>query len=248
MRSLYEKTIAFILQLIDEGPLQEGDQLPTEAKLAVQAGVSLVTVRRALAELAAQGVVRREQGRGTFVSRPRVRAETTRLGSLRNGLHLDARSRLESRVLACAVREAGAEECRALELQHGASVWELVRLRLLNGRPLILEQSAIPKLMAPDLGSQFEGDPGRSLYELLESVYGLKEAREEQLLKARAADAREEQVLRLLNFEWVVEVSGVSLTAQRKPIDCFRLVFPARAFAFRLAAAPAFAVEAIELA
>ena len=77
VKSLYEKTIAFILQHIDELGLQAGEQLPTEAKLALQAGVSLVTVRRALAELAAQSIVRREQGRGTFLIRPRVRAETT---------------------------------------------------------------------------------------------------------------------------------------------------------------------------
>src|SRR3979411_435794 len=93
VKSLYEKTIAFVLQYIDEQKLREGDQLPTEAQLSALAGVSLVTVRRALSELSSQAVVRREQGRGTFVARPRV-AETTKTGGLRNGLHLDARSKL----------------------------------------------------------------------------------------------------------------------------------------------------------
>ena len=97
MAALYEKTIAYLLQFIDENGLQSGDQLPPESKLALQAGVSLVTVRRALSELASQSVVRREQGRGTFVLRPRVRAETTRVGGLRNSLHLDARSSLLTR-------------------------------------------------------------------------------------------------------------------------------------------------------
>ena len=53
MKSLYEKTIAFVLQYIDEQKLREGDQLPTEAQLSALAGVSLVTVRRALSELQA---------------------------------------------------------------------------------------------------------------------------------------------------------------------------------------------------
>ena len=56
MKALYEKTIAFVLQFIDEQQLREGDQLPTEAQLAGLAGVSLVTVRRALSELSAQAV------------------------------------------------------------------------------------------------------------------------------------------------------------------------------------------------
>ena len=248
MRALYEKTIAFILQYVDENRLQEGDQLPTEAKLAVQAGVSLVTVRRALAELAAQGVVRREQGRGTFVARPRVRAETTKIGGLRNSLHLDARSKLQSRTLGCFPRRANPDENKALSLQEGAVVWEISRLRLLDQRPVIWELSTIPKLLAPDLGSYFEAGDRRSLYDLLDEVYGLKEAREEQTLLCRPAQPREQELLELLRFEWVVELSGISYSTRHTPIDAFRMMFVAKSFAFRLATAPEFAVEAVELA
>lgn len=248
MRALYEKTIAFILQYIDENKLQVGDQLPTEPKLASQAGVSLVTVRRALQELAAQGVIRREQGRGTFVARPRVRAETTRVGGLRNSLHLDARSSLQTRILGCFPRRANEAEVTALHLQDGAMLWEISRLRLLNRRPVIWEVSTIPKLLAPDLGGYFESRDRRSLYDLLEEVYDLKEAREEQTLVCRPAQPREQELLELLRFEWVVEVSGISYSTRHTPIDAFRMMFVAKSFAFRLATAPEFAVEAVELA
>jgi DNA-binding GntR family transcriptional regulator len=247
LRALYEKTIGFILQYIDEQGLKTGDQLPPESRLATQAGVSLVTVRRALAELAAQAVVRREQGRGTFVVRPRVRAETTRVGGLRNSLHLDARSSLKTRVLGCFSRRANAEEVAALGLQEGAAVWEISRLRLLSQRPVIWERSVIPKLLAPDLGSYFERRDRRSLYELLDDVYDLKEAREEQMLVSRPALPREVELLELLNFEWVVEIVGVSLSTRHTPIDRFRMVFVAKSFAFRLATAPTHAVEAVEI-
>jgi DNA-binding GntR family transcriptional regulator len=248
VRALYEKSIAFILQYIDENKLQVGDQLPTEPRLATQAGVSLVTVRRALQELAAQGVIRREQGRGTFVARPRVRAETTRVGGLRNSLHLDARSTLQTRILGCFPRRANEHEIKALNLQEGALVWEISRLRLLNRRPVIWEVSTIPKLLAPDLGGYIEARDGRSLYDLLEQVYGLKEAREEQTLVCRPAQTREQELLELLRFEWVVEVSGISYSTRHAPIDAFHMVFVAKSFAFRLATAPEFAVEAVELA
>jgi GntR family transcriptional regulator len=248
VRALYEKTIAFILQYIDENKLQEGDQLPTEPKLATQAGVSLVTVRRALQELAAQGVIRREQGRGTFVARPRVRAETTRIGGLRNSLHLDARSSLQTRILSCFSRRANETERGALGIPEGALVWEISRLRLLNRRPVVWEVSTIPKLLAPDLGSYFEARDNRSLYDLLEEVYGLKEAREEQTLLSRPAQQREQELLELLRFEWVVEIAGISYSTRHAPIDSFRMVFVAKSFAFRLATAPEFAVEAVEIA
>ena len=68
----------------------------------------------------------------------------------------------------------------------------------------------IPKILAPDLSTLSDGSDKRSLYDLLDEVYGLKEAREEQMLVSRPALAREHDLLELMNFEWVVEVSGVS--------------------------------------
>ncbi len=248
MAALYEKTIAYLLQYIDEQGLQSGDQLPPESKLALQAGVSLVTVRRALSELASQSVVRREQGRGTFVLRPRVRAETTRVGGLRNSLHIDARSTLQTRVLSCVSRRAGADESTALALPESAEVWEISRLRLLNERPVIWEVSTIPKVLAPNLGHYFQTRDPRSLYDLLDEVYRLKEVREEQMLVSRPAQPREIELLGLMRFEWVVEINGVSYSTRNAPIDRFRMAFVAKAFAFRLATVPSQAVEAIELA
>jgi DNA-binding GntR family transcriptional regulator len=247
VNSLYEKTIAFVLQYIDEHKLREGDQLPTEAQLSALAGVSLVTVRRALSELSAQAVVRREQGRGTFVARPRVKAETTKIGGLRNGLHLDARSKLHTRILSCAARPSTAEEAKRLSVSPGASVWEVSRLRLLNKRPVIWEVSVIPKILAPDLAGYLSRADKRSLYDLLDEVFGLKEAREEQTLVSRPALAREHELLELMSFEWVVEVSGVSFSSRHQPIDAFKMVFVAKAFAFRLETAPTFFVEAVEV-
>ncbi len=247
MAALYEKTIAYLLQYIDENGLQSGDQLPPESRLALQAGVSLVTVRRALSELASQSVVRREQGRGTFVLRPRVRAETTRVGGLRNSLHLDARSSLQTRVLSCLSRRASVDESTALGLPESAEVWEISRLRLLNDRPVIWEVSTIPKVLAPNLGTYIEARDPRSLYDLLDEVYRLKEVREEQVLVSRPAQAREVELLGLMRFEWVVEINGVSYSTRNAPIDRFRMAFVAKSFAFRLATVPSQAVEAIEL-
>ena len=150
-------------------------------------------------------------------------------------------------MLDCCSRRANAEEVAALGLQDGAAIWEISRLRLLSQRPVIWEQSLIPKLLAPDLGSYFGRRDRRSLYDLLDEVYDLKEAREEQTLVSRPAQPREVQLLELLNFEWVVEITGVSLSTRHTPIDRFRMVFVAKSFAFRLATAPSHAVEAVEI-
>jgi hypothetical protein len=67
------------------------------------------------------------------------------------------------------------------------------------------------------------------------------------LLVSRPALAREHELLDLMSFEWVVEVSGVSYSARHQPIDAFRMVFVAKSFAFRLETAPTFFVEAVEV-
>jgi len=67
------------------------------------------------------------------------------------------------------------------------------------------------------------------------------------VLLSRPAQAHEAELLELLNFDWIVEVDGISYSMRQTPIDHFRMVFVAKAFAFRLATAPAFAVEAVEL-
>jgi DNA-binding GntR family transcriptional regulator len=111
---------------------------------------------------------------------------------------------------------------------------------------VICESSVIPKLLAPDLGTSLDPTGKRSLYDLLDEVYGLKEIREEQTLLARPATAHERGVLDLMDFEWVVEVAGVSFSARHEPIDAFKMIFAAKTFAFRLETAPSFFVEAVE--
>ena len=244
---LYERTISFILQYIGENKLEAGAKLPTEPELVSMAGVSMVTVRRALAELASQGIVRREQGRGTFLKRSRVSAETTRLGGLRNGLGLDSTSNLETRLLNLDRRNATTDEFARLNIAKGASIWEISRLRLLDGRPMIHETSVIPAILAPDLGACFEQDPQCPLYETLETAYGLREVREEQTLVCRRANAADVKLLHLPRSDWVVEIAGISFSVRHLPIDSFRMVFDAKGFAFRLSNAHASTIAAVEL-
>ena len=88
----------------------------------------------------------------------------------------------------------------------------------------------------------------RSLYDLLGEVYDLKEAREEQTLVSRAALPREVELLELLNFEWVVEITGVSFSTRHTPDRS--LSHGVRREVVRvpcLATAPTHAVEAVEI-
>ena len=81
-RLRYRDVMALVERLIAEERLAPGDRLPSRGELAETAGVSLITVRRALAELEQEGRVHSHQGLGTFVARPRIVSEPRRAGGL----------------------------------------------------------------------------------------------------------------------------------------------------------------------
>ncbi len=73
---LYEEIEAYVIDLIHSGKLREGDQIPKEMDLAAQFHASRPTVRQALARLTMNGVITRTKGRGSFVSRKKLRRNT----------------------------------------------------------------------------------------------------------------------------------------------------------------------------
>src|SRR5260370_42118288 len=101
---LYEEVVEYVEKLVSERGPAPGDQLPTYAELAGLVGVSLIMVRRALDELERAGKVRRHQGLGTFLARPRIVTEPTRagslLGTLAGGAGGRGAERLDTRILA----------------------------------------------------------------------------------------------------------------------------------------------------
>jgi len=239
----YEHTGQLVERYIVDNELRPGDRLPTEAEIGRLAGVSLITVRRAMAELAQRGVVRREQGRGTFVQAPRIDAETTRLGSLRETLGGD--HVLTTEILSVLRRAAHDEERAALQLGPGASIWQVGRLRRIDGHTSIVELAAVPDALAPHLDEQVARHAEASLYGLLADHYGLEEGHEEQTLVVRHPDALTRARLDLAANDLVVVVSGTSFSLTGTPFDAFRLIFDARRFAFRLRSTPQMTLVAL---
>jgi GntR family transcriptional regulator len=124
-----------------------GDLLPSEPSLAAEFGVARMTVRAALDRLAADGLVERVPGRGTF-ARPRP---VPRPAGTLMSFHDQVRSWGQvpsSRVVEAALRPATADERAALRLAPGAQVVAIVRVRLAGADPLALEHACFPPCLA----------------------------------------------------------------------------------------------------
>ncbi len=149
---------------IHDGEWAPGDRLPPERELCRDLKVSRATLRQALAELEERGLVSRHQGRGTFVTRPRVQADLA--GFFSYGEALRARGMtLGARVLALSVTEAGRAIAAELGILPGDPVVHLERLRAVEAEALILETTNLPAARFP--GLETRDLASRSLYQVL---------------------------------------------------------------------------------
>ena len=145
---LYLRVYRLIADEIASGNLGPGDRLPSERELTDRLGVSRATVRRALGELATDGLVEASAGRGSFVATgplvepPNALLSFTELGS-RHGLQATARVlRLES-------RPPPSRRPRRSASPPGADLVELERLRLLDAVPVAVDATRFPLARVP---------------------------------------------------------------------------------------------------
>lgn len=148
--------------------LSEGDALPAERDLAEMFGVSRMTLRRAVDQLAITGVVERRPGAGTFVSHSRM---TRRIAM--TSFSEDVRRRglvPETRVLSFTTRRADRITARRLRVPVGDTVVVFDRLRSASGEPLAVETTTIASAHVPGLRQE---DLATSWYELLADRWGI---------------------------------------------------------------------------
>jgi GntR family transcriptional regulator len=167
---LYHQLKTVILREIEGGRWPPDEQLPTEDALAHRFSVSKITVREALRELAAEGFIRREQGRGTFVERRRLQQGPRKLTSFTDEMRSHGLLPT-SRILEQGAAAAPAIVARALGITPDAQVFRLRRLRLANREPMGVQTAYLPLDLVPGIGKiRFAN---ASLYDVLQSQYGL---------------------------------------------------------------------------
>ena len=228
----YRRTMDLILRMIDEEGLAPGDRLPAEPELARLGRVSMITVRRAIGELVARGVLTRQQGRGTYLARGRLLSRVAQPGPLRAGIG-DGHHNLKSCVIRFERVGCPARAARFLGIATEAPCWEILRLRAAGSGPSLIDHALVPMALAPLLRrSDVEGSA--SLYDTLESRYGLVDVRDEQVLSVVTPLDEERGLLALGDGARLVAVEGASYTVENEPFAYFRLLFDADRFAFRV--------------
>src|SRR6185437_2523901 len=145
---LYHRVYRQIAEEIESGGLSPGQRLPSERVICDELGVSRATVRRALEELVADGLVE-TRGRASFVAGEALAEPPNALMSL-SELGRSRGLTASARVLVCEVRPATIDEAEAFQIAPGAELLDLQRLRMLDGMPISLDHNRVPLRLVPD--------------------------------------------------------------------------------------------------
>lgn len=214
---LYQQIKALLVQALDAGEWKPGESIPSEIELASRFQVSQGTVRKAVDELAAEHLLTRRQGKGTFVSthhEPRVRFRFLRLAP-NEGEAQPA----ESRVLDCRRIRANAEMARALELKSGDPVVAIRRLLSFAGKPTVVDDIYLPGALFKGLSADLLNGYSGPLYGLFESEFGISMVRAEEKLRAELAETEIAKCLGLEAGMPLLCVERISYTYANRPVE-----------------------------
>lgn len=224
---LHHQVYTDLRSVLAQGEWKPGERLPTELELARRYGCSLITVRRALDELRREGRLERTRGRGTFVSEPPIvrdlagnvgfSDEVRALGFVPYAVVVETR-------IAAAPPTAAA----ALAIEARAPAYYLERIRGADEIPLLLEQVWLPAAPLPGL---LDHDFAKeSLWDVLETPYGLPVERSQEVISAVVPSSREAKLLGLSRRIPAVQLEGTAFTTGGLAIESSRtLVSPERA-------------------
>lgn len=216
---LYAQLKQSLREQIVRGHWKPGDLVPPEPELCRRCGVSRTVVRQALTELALEGLIVRERGRGTFVAPPKLtESAVQRLSGFYEDMQILGHPPV-SQVLKQEVVPASEQVAARLGLQAGTHVIEIERLRFVDEEPLVLTTTYLPLELCPGLASA--DLTLRSLYEYLESECGLSLARGRRTIEAVAADERQARLLRVHQGAPLILLYSVSYLLDGRPIEYY---------------------------
>lgn len=208
-----------IVEQISLNGLQPGDRVPGDHELCRTYEVSRTVVRQALSELETEGVLERVKGRGTFVSQPTT-AES--LVQSLTGLFEDVAARgghLRSDVRRLEVEPADDATARALEIEPGAPVVVIDRLRFVDDEPWVLTVTHIPAQLVPGLVHHDLRE--ESLYAVMENEFGVRLVRGRRSVEAAVASPQLAQALGIAKGAPMLVLRSVSTGIDERPVEAF---------------------------
>ena len=217
---LYQQIKGLITQSLQSGEWKPGELIPSEVELAGRYKVSQGTVRKAIDELAAENLVMRRQGKGTFVSTHHEARAHFRFLKLMPDEGVPHQP--DNKIIEVKRMRAPAEVARLLDLKSGDAVVYIKRVQSFEGEPTILEELWLPGLLFRGLTAERLVEYKGPMYGLFESEFGTRMIRATEKIRAVAADASAAEFLHVLEGTPLPGAERVSFTYGDKAVELRR--------------------------
>ncbi|MBK6631765.1 MAG: GntR family transcriptional regulator [Betaproteobacteria bacterium] len=214
---LYRQIKDLIMQGLASGEWRPGEAIPSEAELAIRFNVSQGTVRKAIDEMAAENLLVRKQGKGTYVAShndPRAFFRFLRVVPNEGGVSVP-----QSVPLECWRAKAGQEAARILDIAPGAPITIVRRVLKFNGKPVVVDEIYLPGDIFQGLSLEVLQEYQASLYSLFETRFGVRMIRAEERIRAIAADRTSAELLSVAEGSPLLSVERVTYTYGDKPVE-----------------------------
>lgn len=190
---LYHQIREDLRSRIEDEFFVPGQILPPERELSQAYGVNRLTLRQAVGELVHEGLLRRERGVGTFVAKPKLTLRMDMASGFSELVRLAGHER-SSQLISLGIVPARVRVASRLDIEEGAAVWELRRLRLTDDEPFMIETAYLPHDRFPGLD---EADLAREpLYRTLRERFDCVPAETEDTLEPVLLDSYERGLLK----------------------------------------------------
>jgi GntR family transcriptional regulator len=221
---LYHQLYEILRGRISTGEWRPGDMIPPEPELMEHYQVSRATVRQVLDLLVNEGLIYRQQGRGTFVTQPTLEQGLVRIISFTE----DMRQRgcqPGTQVLSSELIPAPQYIAEKLEVEPGEELTYLRRLRLADGEPMSIEESYLVHRYCPGiLQYDYASSP---LREFMDRHYGIRWSRAKQVIRATLATRELAGLLSVPHRSALLFIERVSFSQDNTPVEFLRIYYRA---------------------
>jgi GntR family transcriptional regulator len=219
---LYRAVRLHITEAIGAGEWRPGDALPAEKKLCERFGVSMGTLRKAVDELTASGLLVRQQGRGTFVAR---HSQDRYLFSFFHLVGHDGRKAYPTvRFLNFERMVADRFAAEALALKPGAPLLHLSNELSLDGTVVSLDEIYLPATLFPGLTEPRLRGRQTTLYQMYQDEFDVSVVRTAERLQSVAANRAQARLLKTTTGNPLLRIVRTAYSFQDRPVE-LRLSF-----------------------
>lgn len=224
---LYKQLMNQLEEKIVQGVYQPGEQLMTEVEMAKCFGVSTITVKKALKELVAKGLVERHQGKGTFVARKKYQKNLSQSLNFTQMCKL-AGAKPGGKMLENTLCYPDEKLASRMGMNDQERVIYIKRIRFANEEAVAIEENYFPLEYAKLLEQRFDNN---SLYEYLEKEYQVKIAYTKKKIEICRANKTEAELLKVAKNEPLLLIISIAYTEDDRLCYCGKQLMNGERFA-----------------